>query len=53
MSLTQLQKPRSLASLRKSHSGKISVDQLLRNVGALQDPEILGVASPVLPASAF
>ncbi|WP_261936777.1 hypothetical protein [Sphingomonas bisphenolicum] len=45
LSLTQLRRLQSLASLRKSHSGKISVDQLLHKVRALQDPEIFAVTS--------
>ncbi|MBZ9647914.1 hypothetical protein K9B33_10190 [Sphingobium sp. 3R8] len=45
LSLTQLRRLQLLASLRKSHSGKISVDQLLHKVRALHDPEIFAVTS--------
>lgn len=45
LSLAQLRKLQSLASLRKSHSGKMSIDQLLHKVRALEDPEIFAVTS--------
>jgi hypothetical protein len=45
LSLAQLRKLQSLASLRKSHSGKMSIDQLLHEVRALEDPEIFAVTS--------
>lgn len=53
LSLMQLRKLQSLASLRKSHSGKMSMDQLLHKVRALQDPEIFAVTSRSALACAF
>ncbi|QGP78025.1 hypothetical protein [Sphingobium sp. CAP-1] len=45
LSIMQLRKLQSLASLRKSHSGDMSVERLLHKVRALEDPEILAVTS--------
>lgn len=53
LSLTQLRKLQSLASLRKSHSGKISIDQLLHEVRAVQDPEIFAVTTSSALACVF
>lgn len=53
LSLMQLRKLQSLASLRKSHSGRMSADQLLHKVRALQDPEIFAVTSSSALAYAF
>lgn len=53
LSLMQLRKLQSLASLRKSHSGKMSVEQLLHKVRALQDPEIFAVTSSSALSCAF
>ncbi|MES2173133.1 MAG: hypothetical protein V4523_04220 [Pseudomonadota bacterium] len=53
LSLAQLRKLQSFASLRKSHSGKTSVDQLLHEVRAVQDPEIFAVTSSSALACAF
>ncbi|WP_420144052.1 hypothetical protein [Sphingobium sp.] len=53
LSLTQLRKLQSLASLRKSHSDKMTIDQLLHKVRALGDPEIFAVTSASAIACAF
>jgi len=53
LSLTQLRKLQSLASLRKSHSGKMSVEDVLHKVRALEDPEIFAVTSRSALACAF
>ncbi|MEC3948903.1 hypothetical protein [Sphingobium sp. HWE2-09] len=45
LSLAQLKKLQSLASLRKSHSGKMTIDQMLHEVRALDDPEIFAVTT--------
>jgi hypothetical protein len=45
LSFAQLKKLQSLASLRKSHSGKMTIDNLLHDVGALEDPEIFTVTT--------
>ncbi|MEC3911820.1 hypothetical protein U5A82_15490 [Sphingobium sp. CR2-8] len=45
LSLTQLRKLQSLASLRKSHSEPITIDQWLHKVRALEDPGIFAVTS--------
>ena len=45
LSLTQLRRLQSLASLRKSHMGEMSVDRFLYKVRALEDPEIFLVTS--------
>jgi len=53
LTLAQLRKLQSLASLRKSHTGKISVEDMLREVRALQDPEIFAVTSTSALACVF
>jgi hypothetical protein len=53
LSLTQLRKLQSLASLRKSHSGAMSIDTLLHKVRALGDTEIFAVTSASAIACAF
>lgn len=53
LSLIQLRKLQSLASLRKSHSRKMSVEQWLHKVRALQDPEIFAVAGSSALSCAF
>lgn len=53
LSLMQLRKLQSLATLRKSHSGEMTVDQLLHNVRTLQDPEVFAVASTSAIACVF
>jgi len=45
LSLTQLRKLQSLASVRKSHIGTLGVDQWLHKVRALGDAEIFLVTS--------
>ncbi|PNQ04825.1 hypothetical protein [Sphingobium sp. SA916] len=45
LSLTQLRRLQSLASLRKSHMGDMTVDRFLFKVRALEDPEIFAVTS--------
>jgi hypothetical protein len=53
LSLNQLRKLQSLASLRKSHSQKITVNILLRELRALHDPEIFAVVSTSAIACTF
>lgn len=53
LSLTQLRRLQSLGSLRKSHIGGMTVDQLLHKVRALQDAELLAVTSSSALACAF
>lgn len=45
LSIGQLKRLQSLASLRNSHMGEMSVDRLLYKVRALDDPEIFVVTS--------
>jgi hypothetical protein len=45
LSVDQLRKLQSIASLRKSHSGKMGMDELLYKLRALDDPEIFRVTS--------
>lgn len=45
LSLAQLRRLQSLASLRKSHMGEMRVDRFLHKVRALEDPEIFLVTS--------
>ncbi|WP_313808773.1 hypothetical protein [Sphingobium sp.] len=45
LSITQLRRLQSLASLRKSHMGDMTVDRFLYKVRALEDPEIFSVTS--------
>ncbi|MDO7834283.1 hypothetical protein Q4610_04420 [Sphingobium sp. HBC34] len=53
LSIMQLRKLQSLASLRKSHSPDMTVDRLLHKVRALGDPEILAVTSAAALRCAF
>ena len=45
LSIAQLRRLQSLASLRKSHMGDMTVDRLLYKVRALEEPEIFAVTS--------
>lgn len=45
LSLGQLRRVQSLASLRNSHIGDLTVDRFLYKLRALEDPEILAVTS--------
>ncbi|MFC3443553.1 hypothetical protein ACFOKF_20560 [Sphingobium rhizovicinum] len=45
LSLTQLRRLQSLASLRKSHMEEMTIERLLHKVRALKDPEIFAVTS--------
>lgn len=45
LSLMQLRRLQSLASLRKSHMGDMTLDRFLYKVRALEDPEIFLVSS--------
>ncbi|MCP1468663.1 hypothetical protein J3E64_000330 [Sphingobium sp. OAS761] len=45
LNLAQLRRLQSLASLRKSHLGEMTVDRFLYKVRALEDPEIFLVTS--------
>ncbi len=53
LSLAQLRRLESLASLRKSHMGEMSADRLLYKVRALEDPEIFAVTSRAAIRCAF
>ena len=45
LSLVQLRRIESLASLRKSHMDNLTVDRFLYKLRALEDPEIFAVTS--------
>lgn len=45
LSLPQLRRVQSLASLRNSHMEELTVDRFLRKLRALEDPEIFVVTS--------
>jgi len=45
LDIVQLRRLQSLASLRKSHMGEMTVDRFLYKVRALEDPEIFSVTS--------
>jgi hypothetical protein len=45
LSLTQLNKLNGLKKLRRQDMRKVTVEEFLRRTRALQDPEILGVAT--------
>lgn len=45
LSLAQLRKLQSLASLRKSHSEEMTIDRFLHKLRALEDPEIFAETS--------
>ncbi|UZW55400.1 hypothetical protein NUH86_00935 [Sphingobium sp. JS3065] len=45
LSVPQLRRLQSLASLRKSHMGDMTVDRFLYKVRALEEPEIFAVTS--------
>jgi hypothetical protein len=53
LSVEQLQQLKSLASLRKSDMGEMSVDRFLYKVRGLQDPEIFVVTSKAALHCAF
>jgi hypothetical protein len=53
LSLMQLRRLQSLASLRKSHIEQMSVDRFLYKVRALDDPEIFMVTSKAAIGCAF
>lgn len=53
LSIGQLRKLQSMASLRKSHSGDLDMDQLLHKLRALDDPEIFLVTSKAALKCAF
>jgi hypothetical protein len=53
LSLVQLRRLQSLASLRKSHMEEMSVDRFLYKVRALEDPEIFLVTSKAAISCAF
>lgn len=53
LSLGQLRQLQSLASLRKTDAGEMSVDHFLRKVRALDDPEIFLVTSKSALVCAF
>ena len=53
LSLNQLRQLQSLASVRKSHMEKMSLDQLLYKVRGLEDPEIFMVTSKAALHCAF
>lgn len=53
LSLAQLKRLQSLASLRKSHMEQMSVDALLYKVRALDDPETFLVTSKAALKCAF
>ncbi len=45
LSLAQLRKLQSLASLRNADMGEVTIDRFLRKIRALEDPEIFIVTS--------
>ncbi len=45
LSLVQLRRVQSLASIRNSHIGGLTVDRFLYKLRALEDPEIFAVTS--------
>jgi len=45
LDIVQLRRLQSLASLRKSHMGDMTVDRFLYKVRAMEDPEIFSVTS--------
>ncbi|MEJ7927752.1 hypothetical protein WG908_13430 [Sphingobium sp. AN641] len=53
LSLVQLRRLQSLASLRKADVGSLSVDRFLYKVRALEDPEIFVVTSKAAINCAF
>ncbi|HKY81766.1 MAG TPA: hypothetical protein VJM09_09885 [Sphingobium sp.] len=53
LSLVQLRRVQSLASLRKSHIEDMTIDRFLYKVRALQDPEIFTVTSKAAIICAF
>jgi len=53
LSLMQLRRLQSLASLRKSHIEEMSIDRFLYKVRALEDPEIFLVTSKAVIGCAF
>lgn len=53
LSIAQLRKLQSIASLRKSHTEEMTVDRFIHKVRALQDPEIIAVTSKAAFNCAF
>lgn len=53
LSLMQLRRVQSLASLRNSHMGDLTVDRFLYKLRALEDPEIFAVTSKAAVACAL
>lgn len=53
LSIVQLRRLQSLASLRKSHRQEMTLDQFLHKVHALQDAEIIAVTGKAALICAF
>lgn len=53
LSIGQLRKLQSVASLRKSHTEDLTIDHFIRKVRALHDPEIIAVTSKAAFICAF
>ncbi|MCK0533383.1 MULTISPECIES: hypothetical protein [Sphingomonadales] len=53
LSLVQLRRVQSLASIRNSHIGDLTVDRFLYKLRALEDPEIFAVTSKAAVACAL
>ncbi|HJT41769.1 MAG TPA: hypothetical protein VJ762_15675 [Sphingobium sp.] len=53
LSLAQLRRIQSLASLRKSHIEEMTIDRFLYKLRALEDPEIFTVTSKAAIVCAF
>ena len=53
LSLAQLRRIQSLASLRKSHIEDMTIDRFLYKLRALEDPEIFTVTSKAAIVCAF
>ena len=53
LSLMQLRRVQSLASLRNSHMGDLTFDRFLYKLRALEDPEIFAVTSKAAVACAL
>ncbi|NWK95985.1 hypothetical protein DM806_09920 [Sphingobium lactosutens] len=53
LSIVQLRRLQSIASLRKSHKEEMTVGHFIHKVRALQDPEIIAITSKAAFACAF
>jgi len=53
LSLSQLRKLQSLASLRKTDMGEVTLDHFLHKIRALEDPEIFLVTSKAAISCSF